>query len=261
MRKPYIIYAPPYSSLSAGIKALHMLNDALNADGYLSITLPMGVAESINVDPEAIVIYPEIVVGNPLNAKHVVRWLLYYAGRYRGNRDFPDTDLCVGYTKLIAKDFGTNAVLFLPTVDETVFTPPPYGTIRKGSCFYAHKHRTFYGSTINPDMAGTEITNPGQSRDEIIRILQTSEVMFAYEDTAMIIEAVLCGCPVVCVPSPQWPECCGMEDFSAGIAWGMDEYNEAKRTLPDARKHYADLKEGFKVQLREFIERTQAWSQ
>lgn len=258
MRKSYVIYAPPYSPLSAGIKALHMLCDALNAADETADIRLMTMGNPKPVLDDVVVIYPEIVVGNPLNARHVVRWLLYYAGRYRGNKTFPTTDLVFGYTSVIAKDYGTNTVLFLPTVDETVFTTPPEGTVRKGELFYAHKYRTFFrGDQALLPKNMTEITNPGQSREEVIHLLQTSEVFYAYEDTALIIEAVLCGCPVVCVPNEHFRESCGICDFSSGIAWGIEEYNEAKRTLPDARKDYMALKERFKVQLREFIERTQ----
>lgn len=256
-KRSYCIVAPPYTEKSAGAKALYMLGDALRERGQVVYTCLIDVARRLANPEDDIVVYPEIIEGNPLNAKHVVRWLLYYAGAYRGNKRFPSTDSVWGYTTRIANDYGISNVLFLPTIDETVFVPPPEGTVRKGSCFYAHKFRTFYGSTPGA-IPGIEITNPGQSRAEIIKLLQTSEVFYAYEDTALILEAVLCGCPVVCVPSVNFRECCGLDDFNAGIAWGVRELGRALHTLPEARTRYLLLKDVFKAQVDKFIESTQA---
>lgn len=264
VRRPYHIVAPAYTETSAGAKALHLLCDALNKAGEKAFIVPM---ESPVFNPdlntplvsvrnsEAITVYPEIIEGNPLGAKHVVRWLLYYAGRYRGNSFFPDTDMVWGYTTRIARDYGTEDVLLLPTVDDTVFTPPVEKAERDEVCYYAHKYRWFYGKL--PLMTGTEITNPGQSREEIIKLLQSSCVFYAYEDTAMIWEAVLCGCPAVCVPGASFKECCGLDDFSAGVAWGVDELDKAIATVGEARKQYQGLKATFINRLQSFIDKTQ----
>jgi len=257
-RRTYVIHAPPYTELSAGAKALWMLRDALRARGEKAEVVEFGAVWAEGLEDGEIAVYPDIIDGNPLGAYRVARWLLYFAGAYRGNRVFPKQDQVWGYTTRIARDYGTGRVMFLPTVDETVFVPPPEGTARKGACFYAHKHRTFYGGSPRDVLGAVEITNPGQSREEIIRLLQTSEVFYAWEDTALIIEAVLCGCPVVCMPSDYFREACGLEDFSAGIAWGMEEFGRAIATVGEARRRYALLKDTFEKQLDRFIEETQA---
>ena len=112
----------------------------------------------------------------------------------------------------------------------------------------------FYGKT--PEPHGVEITNPGQSREEIIRLFQTCEAFYTYEDTALIMEALLCGCPVVCVPSESYPEMCMADEFSAGIAWGIDGLNAAKESVHEFRQQYACMKEVFKDQLKMFIQET-----
>lgn len=257
MNKPYIIFSPPYTDSSAGVKALHFLCDALRAAGEEASIARMDMSCK-TVSDDSIVIYPEIVDGNPLQAKHVVRWLLYYAGCYRGNYRFPETDMVWGYTKRIARDYGTNNVLFLPTVNENIFVPPPEGTKRNGSCFYARKYKwIFNGPLHGTTNQSVEITNPGQSREEIIRLLQTSEIFYAYEDTALLIESVLCGCPAVFIPNPKFPECCGMEEFSAGIAEGADNIVFALESVSGARSAYTAIKESFPVALNNFIKSTQ----
>lgn len=258
MRKKYLIVAPTYTPLSAGIKALYLLRNFLVASGEDASISPMGVLQP-KVSDDVIVVYPEIIEGNPLQAKHVVRWLLYYAGRYRGNFRFPDTDMVWGYTTRIAIHYGTFNVMFLPTVDENIFIPAP-GVERFGSCFYAHKFQNFYHGKVSLTDS-EEIKNPGQSQEEIVRILQSRQIMYAYEDTALIIESVLCGCPVVCIPNKFWPECCGLGDFRSGIAWGFEELDKAKETVGEARENYKILKENFLSQLESFIKKTQSSSQ
>lgn len=268
--RPYIIVTPGYTEQSAGVKSLHMLCDALNKAGQKASLMFMSggpITSNPNLDTpvcekfdnESIVVYPEIVIANPLGAKNVVRWLLYYAGAYRGNKKFPETDIIFGYTKRISADYGTKDVLFLPTVDEKIFIPPPKKAQRSGSCFYAHKYRIFKGIPTDTGDA-IEIKNPGQSREEIIRLLQSSEIFYTYEDTALIIEAVLCGCIVVCKPSDYFKECCGLDDFNAGIAWGISGLGHAIKTIDQARDAYVSLRDRFWFDLGRFIAKTQSGS-
>lgn len=73
----FIIYSPTYKNTSGGIIILHRLNTVLNCLGYISSICEFN--NSIKVTNE-IVIYPEIVKGNPLNATNVVRWELNKPG-------------------------------------------------------------------------------------------------------------------------------------------------------------------------------------
>ena len=60
-------------------------------------------------------------------------------------------------------------------------------------------------------------------RPDMISLLQHSEFFYAYEDTFLIMEAVLCGCPVVLLPSETFKECHTLEDYGTnGVAWGND---------------------------------------
>jgi len=107
-KKPtYIVYAPSYNANNGGCIFLHQLVHNLNNMGERALLWPMqpirmskfkrylnvkkepdksfklspdlntAIAEKKDLNDNAIVVYPEIVKGNPLNIKNVVRWLLY----------------------------------------------------------------------------------------------------------------------------------------------------------------------------------------
>src|SRR4051812_20157295 len=91
----FLIYAPGYTHRSSGIRALYRLCHLLNVAGYSAAIAPWCNCPpwrdyETNLDWEAplylgpadrsIAVYPEVASGNPLGAKHVVRWALNYPG-------------------------------------------------------------------------------------------------------------------------------------------------------------------------------------
>lgn len=159
-----------------------------------------------------IVVYPE-VFDNPLKARFYGRYILNYPGKlapeYREREKFG-----LAYTRALA-DRCTELyphhpkirdVLFVPTSDLDFWNRKGAGLRRSGTCYYAGKMKTILGKTPADIPTGAvEIMRSEHMRREQVReIFWRSEAFYCYEDTALAIEAQLCGCPTIFVPNEQF---------------------------------------------------------
>ena len=137
--QPYYIYAPDYRRSSAGVRVMHMLCDALNRSGQeayvtanvlnpelITPQLTDGVIELHRKQGlEPIVVYPEIIDGNPLKGNTVVRYLLNQVGFVEGQGLYGEDDLLFAYVRgLLRPGMGQDRVLHLPPIDLRIFCPP-----------------------------------------------------------------------------------------------------------------------------------------
>lgn len=128
--RPIVIVAPDYTHTSNGIRALHDLAHTINTLGIATtrmlilcndrivgagskdqLTNPdwntplLEENEKVLLD-ESIVIYPEVVYGNPLEAKRVARWMGNKEGVLRDARgmDAGRDDFIIAHSKVIRPD-------------------------------------------------------------------------------------------------------------------------------------------------------------
>ena len=215
--KPYFIFTPSYTHVSSGVRALHLLCHALNEVGQKAYVFPSDILFARNPflntplvydvfndwerfqesGLDAVVVYPDIVRGNPLRAKHVVRWLLAPAGAYGGDKSFSADEKVYGYTQDIAEP-----TLCLPTFDTEIFYPPAAGTLRKGAVFYAHKYDKIHGNKLLPLTTGA--TRLEGSQQEIAEGLRQASICYVYERTEVSVLARLCGCDVFPIVTHYW---------------------------------------------------------
>lgn len=283
IRHPYYIVSPPYTRLSAGVRALHLLCHSLNTTGHVArmVIYPTFPWRDDHVSPDLatpllncellrlhferglvpIIVYPEVFSGNPLGGSCVVRYVLNYPGLLGGDKEYAPEEMCFAYSLSLARQtrFPDN-VLYMPTVDTRVFHPPAVEGKRQGSCFYAHKYRAIHKGELFPCTNDSiEITRE-MDPQTIASIFYRSELFYTYENTALATEAVLCGCPAVFLPSPNLTAIIGNEDGRPyGFAWGdePDEIARAKATVHLAKR---DILSGFATywrQLDRFIALTQ----
>jgi hypothetical protein len=282
LRNPYYIVAPRYIPTSAGMRALHLLCHSLNQQGqvaYLLLTsysaapvcpdllTPLLTPAIVRYHHEKgltpIVVYWEAIAGNPLGADCVVRYVLNFPGLLGGSTSYEPSELLFGYSGLLAETVGVpENVLFVPTVDPAVFHPGPGDQKRSGSCFYAAKHRIVHGATVTDEVRGSmEITfGYPATQTEVAELFRHSELFYCYENTALALEAALCGCPTVCIPNPHFTESIAVRELGRdGCAWGTDpaEIVRAKATVERVRERYLRLCDDYWRQLDHFIRITQ----
>ena len=288
---PYYIVTPAYRRVSAGIRCLHLLCHNLNLSGQIAYLLqdpdprnPEAMVtgtdlltpvlthkiatEHVARGQRPIVVYPETVKGNPFNAQIVVRYLLNFPGLLGGDHQYADDEICFAYSEVLGKAAGCDGnVLFIPPIDTSVFKPSSQEVERRGSCFYADKFRKVHGGTLHECTTNSaEILRNSpqdQSDVEIARLLHTSEVFYTYENTALAIEAVLCGCPAVFIPNPFLTSIIASAELGPeGYAWGTgaEEIGRAKATVRQGADNYLRKTAAFERQLQSFIDKTTAFA-
>lgn len=278
-RFPYIIYVTDYSELSSGVKALHLLCHALNRAGceaYVmsGVTDPHLQTPTIsllrrdslrNAGRLPIVLYPEIVSGNPLEEAVVARWLLNRPGRFIGDSagSFGPRDMVFYHDAEFMIDGVSGTSLHMPVCDLSIYNNAnnPHDGERKGHVLFLSR----FLKTGEPipsfldDAVIVSMDNPRTPR-ELAELYRRSEMLFTFERTAATLEANMCGCPVVYLESSLMPEMPSQHLFgNAGAAWGFipEEVARATATLGQVGQIYQQQMTNFEVELRRFIERTQ----
>lgn len=257
---PYFIVSPSYTHKSSGVRTLHLLCHALNESGQIAYIIPdnpngYATNPSLNTpmlfpqyqnfyqSQDYIAIYPDIVKGNPLEARYVVRYLLAPAGAYGGDSDFIATDQIWGALPSLAKN-----VLRIPVSDIEIF----YDTyeLRSGSCFYSHKYE-MHGNQLL-DITKDSVRLEG-SLEHISATLKTAEVCYLYEVSSILTEAALCGCRVELVKTDYFnsidPAC-----MMGEVKWNN---GEIVKTCDDYLPEYQKFIDYFPDSLKDFIKKTQ----
>lgn len=228
--RPYYIDAPEYTRVSAGIRVLHMLCHALNCIGFEAyvytektnpaLRTPTLTSQIIEKHRKSgivpITVYPEVTKGNPRNAPSVVRYILNKPGLLGGLSCFDDSELLFSYGHNIAPEGTEKNILFLPPVDSTIFNNLNNESDgnRNGVLFYSGRYHA--APSVYPDLfkEATIITKEyPDSHSELAKLFRRSKILYCFESTSIALEAVLCGCPVVIMPSP----------FSDGVLIGSGE--------------------------------------
>jgi len=139
------------------------------------------------------VIYPDCVMGNPLNAKKAIRWMLFF---WRGER-IPKEQCVIVYHPLYFDQVAENYdgvlplenVVTIPTIEPGLFYPEEK-TIE--AVLYTGKQTV----TARPAIDGmVEISKASHSRQDAAALLRKARNLYSMDHhTIMLEEALLCGC-------------------------------------------------------------------
>jgi len=272
--RKFLIFAPPFDENTGGVICLHKLCHLLNQLGERAALTPIfatfevsrnevvkplvGFAKNIlrasrttyrtNSDFETpvlrsvrgrdlddcIVIYPEVTNGNPLNARNVVRWLLYPPGKHTGKIHYGTGELYVRFNNAFGRfelPGSTTLADELRVVHYPLdlYDPPVPGAPRAGTAYLVRKgaHKLpLYHSTDS-------IRIDGLSHREIGDIFRTVETFVSYDSyTAYSWFAALAGCDSVVVPDEGVTEDVWYPDPADryGISYGCNGLEGARQT-------------------------------
>lgn len=280
-QRPYYIEAPAYRRNSAGIRVMHLLCHVLNRCGHDAWLYPTGgtnplwhtpmltpqiVQQHAQAGRRPITVYPEVVSGNPRHGGSVVRYLLNRPGLIGGDTEFPASDLVFAYTQhLLPAGESPEHVLFMPPIDSSIFhnRDNPHDGQRNGWLFYPGRHAEALQEHQALAARCILITRDWPtSPQEMAALFRRSERVFCFESTSIALEAILCGCPAIVLPSPFFNGTpLGIEELGThGLAFENtpQAIQQAVEGIPFAQEKYAAAENRFWDQLEVFIRDTQA---
>jgi hypothetical protein len=246
MKLKYVIDINCFLPNSGGIVALHKLCHDLRKIGEEAYTLSRITHPLLDAPflenrrfskEELVIIYPEIVAGNPHNCKNVVRWVLNTPGVCSNSvaDDFysakKPTDLIFKYSEYFKlRDEKENKGLLTTTfVDENHFYN--VNNSRNGSAFFVKKGGM--SKPIHP-LDSINLSNYEHNWQYMASVFQRVEYFYCYDNACFwVVLAALCGCIPIVVPNSSMSATEWYEKFphkKCGVAYGVDMIQHAKDT-------------------------------
>jgi hypothetical protein len=267
----FLVYAPgPYDPRGGGCIALHKLahniatvhgecfiyTDSVNPE-YKGEKVTLQQAALMAMFDSCMVIYPEVTVGNPLEAVNITRWILYHVRDYGQHGVFGEDDLIYKYAPYFKLRHEREADGQLRAVELNLDLWQDKEQPRAGAC-YLRKKSGREKADIHPDGSLQIDDYPEKGGFEyLVKVFNRCEYFYSYDTaTWLSIMAALCGCKSIVVPDPEttaqeWYA--GFPYFFYGIAYGVDELERAQSTQPFMREHLRRLEQMTLTETRNFI--------
>jgi hypothetical protein len=179
---------------------------------------------------DIVVIYPEVIAGNPTGIKNVVRWLLHDPGRLTKKVHYGTGELYFPYSHLTApivipKSKTSTKIITVQQTPFDMFYSDTISKTRSGSAYCIRKGK---GRRLIHDL-NDSICIDDLSQEEIAKIFKTVEIFYSYDTRTFYSElASLAGCKSVIIPNPE--EDVRDKELLYGIAYGVDDLDRAEKT-------------------------------
>ncbi|MEI8129123.1 MAG: hypothetical protein WCG95_05855 [bacterium] len=231
MKKDYVIWTPSYRK-SNGVKALHRLYGELEKRGF-NVYLYSGkpytegyrYVEKISEDlrTNAVVIYPEIVFGNPLRFQNVGRYVLNYPGVLGGDKTYHHSEVIFAHVE----DFYPHAnILTIPWIDETLFYND--NSPKTQDCYFVYKGGKFRKAKETEGLLEINLNYP-KTQKELADLLRKTEILYSYDNCSSILdEALICGAKVKIITKD------GVEDYKVN-------YNELVKDFEKNMENFINI--------------------
>lgn len=277
----FIIYSPDFDEDSGGCIALHKLCFVLNQLGYsailwrwklkpttkfmrifnrrpkirLSQQFLVDIADGTELDDDCIVVYPEVVSGNPLKHSKVIRWLLHKPGFHTGVANFGKDELVFFFSDYCVEPgcgIHPDNKLFVLSISPC-YSAEGTGQ-RSGSCYMMRKGK---GRPIVHDLSDS-VQIDGLSHQETAAIFRKSKVFYSYDELTLYSQyAALCGCISVVIPDKfktrqEWVAKAPISKY--GIAYGLDDIEHSQMTLHKVAEYFDELESDSRKTVARFAE-------
>ena len=280
MLKKYVfyIYAPAYTTFSSGIRALYILCDSLNKIGYesyvvakydgkefLAPTLTTEIIkEHSNMVKMQVAIYPEITMGNPLQSKYVIRWLLNKPNNFLQNwfGDFDEDEFIVHYHDSFKPSWINSNKQFIPTIDRSIFNSKMTPLKRKGVIFSEYRNKITQEFKNRFSNVNYISSNKPLTPIECAKLYKKSSALIITERAAAHAEAALCGCPTVFLDNDNFDSNYIFESY-----WKISSFKEYSVKINELNKGngerleslYDDEVEREKINLQLLMEKAECF--
>ena len=236
---PYVIHRLQYDHMSGGARALHVLKDELLARGLEASMFYEYTRDS------AIMVYPEVIKGNPQNQKKYVKWLLNKA-EFLGERCWSWEVGC-----------GNHPLLTVNIIELDIWKP--VAVKNNKVAYWVGKGRL--DTSVLPENA-VEISRFNfPDRVQLAEFVAGLDHLISFDPfTALTMEAAVANTPVLIHNTySEWTidEVRNSQWLDYGIATNPDEMEHARQNVHLARGHYESLLPIFSDRIDAFIEATQ----
>lgn len=261
----FIIWCWDYHKFIGGCRIQHKLCHLLNEMGQEAYVTASKTNPQWNTprydgsgfDKEnTVVIYPECISENKLDAKHVVRWILYHQVADYDSSDYvfklhehyhTKNNKCDGFLEIFDYDLSNWKNLKKPRTNDMI-------AFRKG------KWKKDFVKLDYDNWLIYDIYEKHEDEDLLCEVMNSCNNFMCFDDSSFIpIQAVMCGCQTMVVPNPNLNAKQFRTLFPAmkyGIAYGDSPYeiNRAKLTAHLVKDHIEKINDSSKESTEKFVE-------
>jgi hypothetical protein len=187
---------------------------------------------AIKTRSDIVVVYPEIISGNPLEGKNIVRWLLHDAGFFTGKIYFQRGEIYFLYGRLhqpvyIPGSHMSENPLTVLHIPYEHYNLTGAAEVRTGTAYCIRKGK---GKRIQHSLADSILID-GLPHKEVSSIFKRVKQFISYDTrTFYSTLAVLCGCDSIVIPDDGVSEDDWRPDLSSryGVAYGFSNLEKAR---------------------------------
>lgn len=291
----FVIYAPPYDENSGGALVLYKLYALLLELGFEAYLQPFVRADMVErsfwgfhhglrtlfyryrqrssyqlkspyplrfASPaklkDAVVLYPEVVDGNPAGSKKVVRWLLHRPGFHTMVVNYGPDDLFFYFDKQFddpaLNKYPDNHLKILENFPHVYFQKN-FGP-RAGACYLVRKG---IDRPLDHHPADAELLD-GKSHAEMAEAFNKYAYFYSYDLYTMYSRfAAVCGCKSIVIPEKNLDidEWYRNPSNQCGLAYGIDDLPRAEATRPALLELMAESENESRRSVNFFVRRCQ----